>query len=262
MRRTRSLRKMKLPLRRPSTSSSPSGYAAVISWPSSRTRRAIVSSSKTIRLSSRPPVCLRLAVPGNIHSHRRGSWPREIGSTPADSGNPENSFAAHDDRVLRPVAACHARVHQQPPHGPMPDTTERYQRIPRAQGPNLPRAPRNPRRPVPAGEPLGRYFRGPFEPELTELSTPTPFIRHHLHNLPNLLNLPRASAANLPRAATHAESVKRHLRRPPASEFQAPSRRTPCEPHQLTRPSRTQDQPRTPRRRSQHGHGQCATIPR
>src|SRR5437763_15330217 len=147
----------------------------------------------------------------------------------------------------------------------MPDTTERYQRIPRAQGPNLPRAPRNPRRPVPAGEPLGRYFRGPFEPELTELSTPTPFIRHHLHNLhnlPNLLNLPRASAANLPRAATHAESVKRHLRRPPASELQAPSRRTPCEPHQLTRPSRAQDQPRTPRRRSQHGHGQCVIIAR
>src|SRR5437016_7627159 len=107
MRRTRSLRKMKLPLRRPSTSSSPSGYAAVISWPSSRTRRAIVSSSKTICLSSRPPVCLRLAVLGNIHPYRPGSGPREIVSTPADSGHPQNGFAARDHRVAGPRSEEH-----------------------------------------------------------------------------------------------------------------------------------------------------------
>src|SRR2546430_1810331 len=196
MRRTRSLRKMKLPLRRPSTSSSPSGYAAVISWPSSRTRRAIVSSSKTIRLSSRPPVCLRLAVLGNIHSHRRGSWPREIGSTPADSGNPKNGFATRHDRVLRPVAAWHARVHQQPPYGTMPDATERYQRIPRPQRPHFPCASRNPRRPVPARHALGRRLRRPLHPELAKPRAPSLCIRHHLHNLPNLPNLPRGLASS------------------------------------------------------------------
>src|SRR2546421_32578 len=86
-------------------------YAAVISWPSSRTRRAIVSSSKTIRLSSRPPVCLRLAVLGNIHPYRPGSGPREIVSTPVDSGHPQNGFAACDHRVAGPVAAGHSRFH-------------------------------------------------------------------------------------------------------------------------------------------------------
>src|SRR6266550_1439625 len=182
MRRTRSLRKMKLPLRRPSTSSSPSGYAAVISWPSSRTRRAIVSSSKTIRLSSRPPVCLRLAVLGNIHSHRRGSWPREIDSTPADSGDPKNGFATRHDRVLRPVAAWHARVHQQPPYGTMPDATQRYQRIPRPQRPHFPCASRNPRRPVPARHALGRRLRRPLHPKLTKPRAPSLFIRHPPHN--------------------------------------------------------------------------------
>src|SRR2546426_7127356 len=124
MRRTRSLRKMKLPLRRPRTSSSPSGYAAVISWPSSRTRRAIVSSSKTIRLSSRPPVCLRPAVLGNIHPYRPGSGSREVVSAPADSRDPENGFAAGEDRVAGPVAARHSRFHQHPPQRPPPDATE------------------------------------------------------------------------------------------------------------------------------------------
>src|SRR5438477_3816403 len=222
MRRTRSLRKMKLPLRRPSTSNSPSGYAAVISWPSSRTRRAIVSSSKTIRLSSRPPVCLRLAVLGIILSHRRGSWPREIGSTPADSGDPKNGFATRHDRVLRPVAAWHARVHQQPPYGTMPDATQRYQRIPRPQRPHFPCASRNPRRPVPARHALGRRLRRPLHPELAKPRAPALFIRHHLHNLPNL---PRASAA-------HVESVKRHLGRPPATERLTPPRRAPGQPCQ------------------------------
>src|SRR5438874_4242282 len=255
MRRTRSLRKMKLPLRRPSTSSSPSGYAAVISWPSSRTRRAIVPSSKTIRLSSRPPVCLRFAILGNIHSHRRGSGPREIGSTPADSGDPENRLAAHDDRVLRPIAAWHARVHQQPPYRPMPDTAERYQRIPRAQGPNFPRAPSpDPRRPVTAGEPLGRRLRRPLQSKLAKLRAPSLVIRLHLHNLPNL--------PTLPRAVTHADPVKRHLRHPRPAERLTPSPRAPGEPCQLPRPLRAQHQAGAPGRGPQHGHRQCVIIAR
>src|ERR1051325_10922568 len=249
MRRTRSLKKMKLPLRRPSTRSSPSGYASVISSPSSRTRRAIVASSKTICLSSRPPVCLRLAVLGNIHSHRRGSRPREVGSTPADSGDPENGFAARDDRVLRPVAARHTRLHQEAPHRPMPRSAERHQPVAGADSPDLPVPARDPGGPVAALHAGGRALRRPLDPELAELGSapllvlPSP---HHLHTLPHPPTLPPP-----PHAA------KRPPRRPPPPERPAPPRRTPSEPRQLPRPSRSQDQPRAPRRGTQHGHGQC-----
>src|SRR4029077_7254561 len=184
MRRNKSLRKMKLPLRRPSTRSSPSGYAAVISWPSSRTRRAIVSSSKTIRLSSRPPVCLRLAVLGNIHPYRPGSGPREIVSTPADARHPQNGFAARDDRVAGPVAPRHARFHQHPPERPSPDAAEwnqpvaRTPRPPRgtqpAPGwgrPPFPVRSRDPRRPVRPRQPRRRRIGSPGHAKLAEHGT-------------------------------------------------------------------------------------------
>src|SRR5256886_3690587 len=206
-------------------------------------------------LASPPPVCLRLAVLGNIHPHRRGSGPREIGSTPADTGDPENGLAARDDRILRPVAPRHTRLHQQAPHRPMPDTTERYQRITRPQGPNLPCAPRNPRRPVTAREPFGRPLRRPHNPECPELRAPSLVAGHHLHNLPILPNLPRVSAA-------HTHAVERHLRRPPATERLTPPRRTLCQPRQLTRPPRAQHPPRAPRRGPPHGHCQCVIIAR
>src|SRR6266487_5602736 len=165
---------MKLPLRRPSTSSSPSGYAAVISWPSSRTRRAIVSSSKTIRLSSRPPVCLRPAVLGNIHPYRPGSGPREIVSTPADSGDPQNGFAAGDDRVAGPVAARHARFHQHPPQRPPPDAAQGHQPVARTRRPHLPVGSRDP------GRPLGPRQPGRRDRKSTRLNSSHPSISYAL----------------------------------------------------------------------------------
>src|SRR5213593_1169085 len=210
MRRTRSLRKMKLPLRRPSTSSSPSGYAAVIAWPSSRTRRAIVSSSKTIRLSSRPPVCLRLAVLGNIDPHRRGSGPREIVHTPADSRDPQNGFAADDHRVAGPVAARHARFHEHPPQRPPPDAADRHQPVAWTRRPHLPPGPAHP-----SGPPTARQARGgaAWLPAHVKCSEDRRAPRVAGHDVPDLSPLP----PNLPlrrRGVVYTEAIERHLRHP------------------------------------------------
>src|SRR5438552_7641451 len=76
----------------------------------------MVSSSKTMPASLRPPVCLRLVALGNMQPHRPSSGPREVGCAPADSGNPQNGFAAGDDRVARPRAARHACLHRSEEH--------------------------------------------------------------------------------------------------------------------------------------------------
>src|ERR1051326_8693556 len=202
--------------------------------------RSIVASSKTICLSSRPPVCLRLAVLGNIHSHRRGSGSREVGSTPADSGDPENGFAARDDRVLGPVAARHTRLHQQAPHRPMPRSAERHQPVAGADGPDFPVPARDPGGPVAARHAGRRPLRRPLDPELAELGSAPLLVLPYLHNLHTLPHLP-----------PHPHAIKRHLRRPLPPERLAPPRRTACEPRQLPRPCRSQHQPRAPRRGTQ-----------
>src|SRR5689334_1527396 len=253
MRRTRSLRKMKLPLRRPSTRSSPSGYAAVISWPNSRTRRAIVSSSKTIRLSSRPPVCLRLAVLCNIHSHRPSSRLREIGSTPANARYPENGFATRDHRITGAIAARHLRFHQHATHLPPPHATQRHHTVTGPQRSHLPVTPGNPCRPVASGKPLRGCVRRPLHVELTELRPSLLLFLPNLHNLQILLNLPRASAA-------HAHAVEGHLRAPPAAERQPTPRRAAREVNQPQGTAHAEHQSRPARRGAHERDGQPVII--
>src|SRR2546427_502336 len=245
MRRTRSLRKMKLPLRRPSTSSSPSGYAAVISWPSSRTRRAIVSSSKTIRLSSRPPVCLRLAVLGNIHPYRPGSGPREIVSTPADARHPQNGFAAGDDRIAGPVAPRHSRFHQHPPQRPSPDAAERNQPVARTGRPHFPVRSRDPRRPVRARQPGRRRIGSPRHAKLAE---------HRTAPLPGGDDFHGGGDR-----AGHPQAIERYLRHPPARQGQPPPGWAARQLDQLTPAPHPQDQAGTPRRGPQQ-HGRQDVI--
>src|SRR2546425_4050949 len=247
MRRTRSLRKMKLPLRRPSTSSSPSGYAAVISWPSSRTRRAIVSSSKTIRLSSRPPVCLRPAVLGNIHPYRPGSGPREIVSTPADSGDPQNGFAAGDDRVAGPVAARHARFHQHPPQRPPPDAAQGHQPVARTRRPHLPVGSRDPGRPFSPRQPGRRRIGRPRHPELPEHRAP-PLTRRD--------DLDRGFSDH----AGHPQAIERHLGHPADPERQPPPGGPARQLDQLARAPHAQHETATSRRGPQRSEEHTSEL--
>src|SRR5690348_18261014 len=100
---------MKLPLSSPSTSSSPVGYAVVISAPSSFTRRAMVGASYTIRRRVRPS---RRGSTGNaltdVVSYRSpGPLGCRIGA--AHSRNPDDVFPlVHHHRPTPPVEAPYA----------------------------------------------------------------------------------------------------------------------------------------------------------
>src|SRR5690242_11855769 len=115
--RTRSLRKMKLPLSSPNTSNSPVGYSAVISAPSSFTRRAMVGASYTIRRSVRPS---RRGSTGNaltdVVSYRSpGPLGCRIGA--AHSWNPDDVFPlVHDDGPTNPLQPAHSRFGEIPLH--------------------------------------------------------------------------------------------------------------------------------------------------
>ena len=89
---------MKLPLSRPSTSSSPSGYASVISAPSSSTRAAIVASSKTIDLTGLPPVRRRTSGVLSIDTQRLRAAGRKEGVGAADARDPHHRFGAGEHR--------------------------------------------------------------------------------------------------------------------------------------------------------------------
>src|SRR5829696_3730293 len=105
--RTRSLRKMKLPLSRPSTSSSPSGYASVISAPSSATREAIVASSKMIDFTGLPPVRRRTSGVLSIDSQCLRAPLRKEGVGATDAGNPDYTIGIREHRPRFPAAAGH-----------------------------------------------------------------------------------------------------------------------------------------------------------
>src|SRR2546425_1941673 len=223
---------MRLPSKSRGTSSAPLGWAAVISCPSSRTRRAIVASSKTMRSSSRPPVCLKLAALGNIQPHRRGSWLREVVGTPADSGDPENGFAARHYRVRRPVAARHARFHQQPAQRPPSHAAQRDEAIAATRAPHFPaRAPRAPRAPLPAG--YQGVPAGPLEPRRRSAGAPCHLevAEHGTTPLPRGDDLLRCTA-DLPR---HAEPLERDFSSPSSPERQSAARRSASQLHQLPR---------------------------
>src|SRR2546425_10217394 len=126
-----------------------------------------------MRSSSRPPVCLKLAALGNIQPHRRGSWLREVVGTPADSGDPENGFAARHYRVRRPVAARHARFHQQPAQRPPSHAAQRDEAIAATRAPHFPaRAPPAPPPPPPPRDPGGPV--GPPQPRRRRARAPSP----------------------------------------------------------------------------------------
>src|SRR5881394_1196441 len=168
MRRTRSLKKMKLPFNNPSTSRSPSGYAAVITLPSSFTRAAMVSAANTMRLSSRPPVCLSCAVLGNIEPHRPGSGRRDAVGTTTDARDPQNGFTAGDDGIAGPLAARHARFHQEPSQRPVSDAAERQQLVALLRPAQLPARPIHPGAPGAAVDPSRRGLGTPLDAELAE----------------------------------------------------------------------------------------------
>src|SRR5437867_8420785 len=174
-----------------------------MSRPSSRTRRAIVSSSNTMRANSRPPVCFRLAVLGNIHPHVRGSGLREVGGAPADPGNPEYGFAAGDHRVRGPDAPRHVRFHQQSPHGTMANPSEREYPVPGTWRADLPVHARDPGGPRSALDPRGRCGPTPPQAELAE-------------HCGTLLRPGDHRPGDPPAFTEHAQPIERRLRHPPS----------------------------------------------
>src|SRR5687767_2976084 len=116
---------MKLPLSRPSTRRSPSGYAAVISAPNSPTRRAIASSSKTIDFIVRPPVRRRTSVVRDIDTDglRAHGWDERAG--PGDAGHPDDDTVRFDDRPRRPPAPRNSRLLKAAHHQPVPRALHR-----------------------------------------------------------------------------------------------------------------------------------------
>src|SRR5919112_5020061 len=125
--RTRSLRKMKLPLSSPSTSSSPSGYASVIAPPSSATLRAIVSTSNTIDLTGRPPVRRRTSGVLSIDPHGLGPRRRKEGLGPADAGHPDQIVGPVEHGPVGSPAPRNAGVLEAPdqqPAAPAPQGTD------------------------------------------------------------------------------------------------------------------------------------------
>src|SRR4026208_1790085 len=96
---------MKLPLSRPSTNSSPSGYALVISAPRAFTFAAMVASSYTIDLTVRPPVRRRAAPEVGIVRQGGGQRSGNGLRRAAHSRDPDDGSGQLDDgpcRTLRP----------------------------------------------------------------------------------------------------------------------------------------------------------------
>src|SRR5688572_787379 len=126
MARTRSLRKMKLPFRRPRTSRSPSRYAAVMSRANACTRAPMVRSSNTIDLTGRPPVRRMTSGVLSIDAQRLRTtgWELDIGA--AHTRDPDDLLVLRQNRPEPPPASRNPHLletpyHQPPsgaPHGP------------------------------------------------------------------------------------------------------------------------------------------------
>src|SRR5688572_15137345 len=120
MARTRSLRKMKLPFRRPRTSRSPSRYAAVMSRANACTRAPMVRSSNTIDLTGRPPVRRMTSGVLSIDAQRLRStgWELDIGA--AHTRDPDDLLVLRQNRPELPPASRNPHLLETPYHQPPP----------------------------------------------------------------------------------------------------------------------------------------------
>ncbi len=186
---------------------------------------------------------------GNIEPHRLGSGRRDAVATATDAGHPQNGLTAGDDGIASPLAARHARFHQEPPQWAVAHPAERQQLVALGGSPHLPTGAVHPGGPALALDTRRRCTRSPIDPERAEHgAAPLPRRDHPLGRA-----LHRAG---------DAQPVERHFRGPSAAQREPAARRPSRQCHEASGPRRPEHEAatRSPRCGAQQRNSQRFII--